>query len=76
MCYVHNIISQTVSNHYLLGRARPVPLAQREARVFLIPRAASDSVKDAGCLSIPRKARSFENPEGERLDESDHYVDD
>src|SRR5713226_2050579 len=46
------------------------------AAVFLIPRTVSDSVEDAGCLSIPRITCAFENPEGERLDESDHYVDD
>src|SRR6202035_3146570 len=51
-------------------------VAQRWARVFLIPETVSDSVERAGCLSIPCISGSFETPEGERLDESDHYVDD
>jgi S-adenosylmethionine hydrolase len=47
-----------------------------EAQAFLIPGTVSDSVERAGCLSIPCLNGTFENPEGERLDESDHYVDD
>jgi hypothetical protein len=37
-----------------------------EARAFLIPMAASDSVEDAGCLSILCIDGTFENSEGER----------
>jgi len=45
--------------------------------LFLIPGAGVGiASKERKCLSIPRLNCTFENPRGERLDESDHYFDD